>query len=117
MLLIAYFYLLIIQPGSSGILAHAKAPDGSECMVIQKWNGWDNGGEPYTVSFYSRRPGEAWAWQYIDHEARRWSKCGLSIDDGSTRAEIAGGDGETRFLELHPPQPTWQEPSLLPPAK
>jgi hypothetical protein len=75
--LIAVAFLAIVQPGGSGVIASKTLPDGCEYKVIQTCN-WS--GEPYTVSFYMRSPGQKWGWCYIDHEAPRWWDASLSYD-------------------------------------
>jgi len=95
----AVYFLYLIATGRHGIIAHATAPDGTECMVTQQW-----GGEPFTVAFYSRRPGAAWRWQYLDHEANCWWNCQLMFD-GKGGVTVHGGDGVARSLELNPEEP------------
>lgn len=73
----AGLFLVIVQPGSSGVLASLRLPDGAEYMVTQRCN-W--GPEPYTVAFYMRSAGGAWGWCYIDHEANRWRDVSMSYD-------------------------------------
>ena len=68
-------------PGGSGVLAAKRLPDGSEYMVTQKYNGqW---AEPYTVSFYMRKPGQPWGWCYIDHQDSRRTNVRLSYDQAA----------------------------------
>lgn len=70
-------FVLIVQPGPSGVVASLLLPDGSEYMVTQRCN-W--GPEPYTVAFYMRSPGGKWGWCYIDHEANRWRNVAMTYD-------------------------------------
>jgi hypothetical protein len=75
--IVAGLFFLIVQPGSSGVVASLRLPDGSEYMVTQRCN-WS--AEPYTVAFYMRSPGGKWGWCYIDHEANRWRDVALTYD-------------------------------------
>lgn len=70
-------FFLVVQPGSSGVVASLRLADGSEYMVTQKCN-WST--EPYTVGFYMRPPGGGWGWCYMDHEARRWRDVAMTHD-------------------------------------
>lgn len=101
-LLAAIFYLLIVQPGPGGVLAYEKALDGSDLLVTQKWNGWGNGGEAYTISYYSRLPGGPWMWQYIDHEAGRWRDCRIERDDALNQLRVLSNGELKRVVEIHP---------------
>lgn len=78
--IVAGLFLLIIQPGSSGVVASLRLPDGSEYMVTQRCN-WS--AEPYTIAFYMRSLGGKWGWCYIDHEANRWRDVALTNDTAS----------------------------------
>ena len=53
-LILAALFVIIIQPGSSGVVASLRLADGSEYMVTQRCN-WSP--EPYTVAFYMRSRG------------------------------------------------------------
>jgi hypothetical protein len=75
---LAAMFLLVIQPGPSGVLASLRLADGSEYVVEQRCN-WSP--EPYTVAFYMRSAGEPWGWCYIDHEAWRWSDVAMTHDE------------------------------------
>jgi hypothetical protein len=70
-------FIVIIQPGTSGVVASMQLPDGSQYMVTQRCN-WNL--EPYTVAFYMRHPGGNWGWCYIDHQASRWSNVAMTYD-------------------------------------
>ena len=109
----AGFYLLLVQPGKGGILARATAGDGTELLVTQSWNGWDNGGEPYTVSFYSREPGGTWLWQYLDHEARRWPDCRLEFVAGSRSVRVSSAGELKQTIDLDAPHKTERTPPYL----
>ena len=50
-LLVVAAFVVVIQPGSSGVVASLRLADGSEFMVTQRCN-WSP--EPYTVEFYMR---------------------------------------------------------------
>ena len=114
-LLLAAAWILLGQPGFSGVLAQARAGDNTECVVTQQCNG--SMGEPYTVSFYSRSPGGIWNWQYIDHEADHWSTCCMEINAAKNQVKIYNGDKLERVLLLHPDD-RWpeQRPPYLPAA-
>ena len=73
-------FLIIVQPGSSGVVASLRLPDGSEYMVTQRCN-WS--AEPYTVAFYMRASGGKWGWCYIDHQANRWRNVAMAYDPAS----------------------------------
>lgn len=83
--IVAGLFLLIIQPGSSGVLASLCLADGSEYMVTQRCN-WSV--EPYTVAFYMRPPGGKWGWCYIDHEANRWRDIAMTYDASSDTVTV-----------------------------
>ena len=106
-------WLVILQPGKGGVLAHSTAPDGTEFVVTQSWNGWDNGGEPYTVSFYSRKPGGPWLWQYLDHEARRWPDCRLQHEPGTRSVKVFSGGQLKQTIDLDWPFQHEQSPPYL----
>ena len=80
LLVVAAFVLIVIQPGSSGVVASLRLADGSEYMVTQRCN-WSP--EPYTVAFYMRSPGGKWGWCYIDHQAKRWRDVAMTYDTSS----------------------------------
>lgn len=77
LVMVACLFILIAQPGSSGVVASLRLADGSEYMVTQRCN-WS--AEPYTVAFYMRSPGGKWGWCYMDHEANRWRDVALTYD-------------------------------------
>ena len=79
-LLVTVAFVVIIQPGSSGVVASLRLADGSEYMVTQRCN-WSL--EPYTVAFYMRSPGGKWGWCYIDHQANRWRDVAMTYDTNS----------------------------------
>jgi hypothetical protein len=70
-------FLLVVQPGPSGVVASLRLADGSEYMVTQRCN-WS--AEPYTVEFFMRSPGGRWGWCYIDHQADRWQRVAMTYD-------------------------------------
>ena len=75
-------------PGKDVIIARAVAPDGTDLCVIHKSN---HTGEPYTVSFYFKRPGNPWGWFYYEHEDTRWLTGSIVFDDTGTVALIKRG--------------------------
>lgn len=93
-------WILVIQPGTGGELARMKTPAGVECVVSQRWNGWDNGGEPYTVWMTSRTPDGESRWHYIDHEASRWPGAALSYDAATDTITVKSAGREMRRLPL-----------------
>ena len=94
------FVLQVVQPWGTGMVASGTAPDGTHCVVEQSFNGWDAGGEWYTVRLYTRQPGKEWHDHYIDHEASRWGSCTISFSEDSTRIYTIGGDGKRRSFDL-----------------
>lgn len=109
---LGFAWIVLGQPGTSGVLDYRKAADGTECLVTQSWNGWLNG-EPYTIGFYSREPGKAWVWQYIDHEASRWFRCRMEIEEGRNEVRVYSGTTLQRTLRLHP-APLYAAPAKPP---
>src|ERR1051326_5191186 len=79
MLLVIAGFLVIVQPGSSGVIASLRLADGSEYMVTQGCN-WSP--EPYTP-FYMRFSGGKGGWCYIDHQANRWRDVTVTNDTDS----------------------------------
>jgi hypothetical protein len=79
-LLVVAAVVVVIQPGSSGVVASLRLADGSEYMVTQRCN-WSP--EPYTVAFYMRSPDGKWGWCYIDHQADRWRDVAMTYDTNS----------------------------------
>lgn len=75
--IVAALVLLVMQPGTSGVVASLRLPDGSQYMVTQRCN-WSP--EPYTVAFYMRSAGGPWGWCYIDHQADRWRDAAMTYD-------------------------------------
>jgi len=68
-------------PFTSGVIAHASSPGGEEACVVQTFKG----AEPYQVSLYARRPGEAWMWHYLAHQDDRWRSCRIEFADNQLR--------------------------------
>ena len=85
LLIVAGLFILIFQPGRSGVVASLRLTDGSEYMVTQRCN-WSP--EPYTVAFYMRSPGGKWGWCYIDHEASRWRDVVMTYDSTSNTVVV-----------------------------
>ena len=77
LVIVAALFLIVVQPGSSGVAASLRLPDGSEYMVTQRCN-WSV--EPYTISFYMRSPGKPWGWCYMNHQANRWRNVQMTYD-------------------------------------
>ncbi len=75
--------LVIRHINGPRIVARAVAPDGTEMCIVQKCN-W--GGEPFTTSFYYRKPGGTWGWLYYDHQDWYWGTSEVSLD---TNAAVA----------------------------
>ena len=73
-------FLLVVQPGTSGVVASLRLPDGSEYLVTQRCN-WSL--EPYTVEFFMRPAGGPWGWCYVDHQASRWRQVAMTWDAAS----------------------------------
>ncbi|MES2568549.1 MAG: hypothetical protein V4710_00670 [Verrucomicrobiota bacterium] len=92
----AGLFLLIVQPGGSGVLASLRLPDGSEYMITQRCN-WSP--EPYTVAFYMRPAGGQWGWCYIDHEAARWRKVAMTHDAASDKIVVTEQGTERAILD------------------
>ncbi len=105
---LGFAWLVLGEPGTSGVLDYRRAADGTECLVTQSWNGWFNG-EPYTIGFYSRAPGKDWVWQYIDHEAGRWFRCRMEIEENKNEVRVYSGASLQRTLQLHP-DPLFEAP-------
>ena len=123
MLLVIAGFLVIVQPGSSGVIASLRLAEGSEYMVTQGCN-WSP--EPYTP-FYMRFSGGKWGWRYIDHQANRWRDVTVTNDTDSElvtvtergiwqaaldrkRGTFAIGDGQPK-RELAAPQ-EYREPAF-----
>jgi hypothetical protein len=51
--------------------------------IVQECN-W--GGEPFTTSFYYRKPGGQWGWFYYDHKDWYWNGHKVALD---TNAAVA----------------------------
>src|SRR3954470_24891347 len=81
-------FVVVIQPGSSGVVASLRLADGSEYMVTQRCN-WSP--EPYTVAFYMRSPGRKWGWCYIDHQANRWRNVVMTYDTNTDVVTVTKG--------------------------
>jgi hypothetical protein len=78
-------FLVIVQPGGSGVLGSVKTSDGSEYVVEQRCN-WSI--EPYTVSFYMRSADGNWGSCYIDHEATRWKDVEVTFDEAANEIVV-----------------------------
>lgn len=98
-------FLLIVQPGPSGVAAALRLEDGSEYMVTQTCN-WS--AEPYTVEFFMRPAGGTWGWCYMDHEASRWWNVELTHDPASDSI-IVTEQGVRRAVLNRPQSTFWLE--------
>ena len=76
-------------PGGSGIIGNLTLEDGTEIKIIQSYN--NSFGEPYTIDFYIKRPGEPWGSCYIEHEDTRWSGARLVLDPEKHSIKIYRG--------------------------
>ena len=74
------FYLFVVQPFGGGVTAELQLADGSEFRLTQTYQAWS---EPYSVSFETRRPGEEWVSNYIDHQAGLWKKVEITHDEAA----------------------------------
>lgn len=87
-----WFFLLKLYlqcgPLPDGPVVRLTTPDGVECVVSRRWNGWDSLSEPYTLTFYSRVGQGAWKAQYVDHEALRYPTPRMRYDELTGRIEI-----------------------------
>jgi len=77
--------LLIKHLNGPRIVAEAVAPDGTEMCIVQRCN-WS--GEPFTTSFYYRKPGGPWGWFYFDHQDWYWGTGGVDLDPNQGVARI-----------------------------
>lgn len=73
-------FIMVVQPGPSGVAGALRLADGSEYMVTQTCN-WS--AEPYTIEFFMKPAGGSWGWCYMDHEASRWWDVQLTHDPAS----------------------------------
>ena len=92
--------LLMVQPWGTGTIASSASPDGTLCVVEQRFNGWDAGGEWYTVTQYAKRPGKEWEERMLDFEAGRWKTCKITFSEDGTRINTIGGDRKRPSFEL-----------------
>ncbi len=75
--------LIVWHISKPRVIARAVAPDGTEMCLVQRCN-W--GGEMFTTSFYSRKPGMGWGWFYYDHQDNYWGRSRVELDTNSGRA-------------------------------
>ena len=108
--LLALGFIIIVQPGPSGVVASLRLPDGSEYLVTQRCN-WS--AEPYTVSFYMKPAGGRWGWCYLDHEASRWFDVALTFDPASDT--IAVTERGSLQATLNRSRSVFQRVSIVPP--
>ena len=75
------WWLVLVVPDNSGVVASGMSPGEREFCVVQTYSGdW---AEPYQVSLYVRDDAGMWRWHYLEHEDFAWQ---------SARVEITGGD-------------------------
>lgn len=67
------------------ILAKAKAPNGVEIYVVQRFT---KDPELYNTSFYCRRPDGVWGWGYVDHQDDFWPAWRASVQVDTNRGQI-----------------------------
>lgn len=94
----AFWLVRGVFPGGDGVVARATASDGTELCMTQKYN--DSIAEPYTVSFYYRRPGRPWGWYYFEHEDLRWVAGRIRLAEQGTLARIYNGVTEVARFDI-----------------
>ena len=72
----------------SRVVLYAKAPDGTEMCVYQKFTGTT---EPYQTAFYSRKSGAVWEWFYYDHQDSPWMSGRIVLDTTNHIASVFRG--------------------------
>lgn len=85
------------MPGKDVIIARATTPDGVDLCVTHKSN---YSIEPYTVSFYFKRPNQPWGWFYYEHEDTRWFRGSIELNDEGTMAFIKRGRSVVATFDL-----------------
>jgi hypothetical protein len=75
--------LLFLHLNRPRIVGKAIAPDGTEMMIVQKCN-WD--AEPFTTTFYFRKPNQNWGAFYFDHQDIYWGHSSYTLN---TNAQCA----------------------------
>lgn len=98
--IVGALFFLVVRPGTSGVVASLRLPDGSEYMVTQHCN-WSP--EPYTVASYMRSSGGPWGWCYIDHQANRWHDGGMTYEpttDSRKEPQVPGTLDIRNFCEI-----------------
>ena len=96
-IIVLYRLLYPFLPGGDGILARITTPEGIELCVIQKSN---YSFEPYTVSFYFKRPGQLWGWFYYEHQDTRWDSGSIELNSEGTVAIIKRGASTVAMFDL-----------------
>ena len=86
-----------VLPGKNVILARTTAPGGVEMCVTHRSN---YSAEPYTVSFYYKRPHQPWGWFYYEHEDTRWLRGSIEVNDEGTMAFIKRGRAVVATFDL-----------------
>jgi hypothetical protein len=94
----ASWVIMSFAPGGDRIIARARAADGTDMCMIQKFTGdW---GEPYRVSFYYRRRGSDWGWFYYEHEDTRWWFGNLRLTGDGKRVEVRRFVSPVAYFDL-----------------
>ncbi len=76
-------------PGKNVVLDRVTTTEGVELALTHRSNG--SLGEPYTISFYYRKPGERWGWFYYEHEDTRWWDGQIELNEDESLATIMRG--------------------------
>jgi hypothetical protein len=92
-----FFAAYSMAPGKNIIIARATTLDGVEMCVTHKSN---YSVEPYTVSFYYKRPGQPWGGFYYEHEDTRWFRGSIEVNDDGTMAIIKRGRSVVATFDL-----------------
>ena len=97
--------LFVRHIGRPRVVARAVAPDGTEMCIVQRCN-WN--AEPFTTSFFYRRPGSNWGWFYFDHQDSYWSTSRVSLNTKTGVAVFYRGSSqaitfawETEIYTMH----------------
>lgn len=96
-------FIVVAQPGPSGVAASMRLADGSEYMVTQTCN-WS--AEPYTVEFFMKPAGGGWGWCYVDHEANRWWDVQMTHDP-ATDSIVVTEQGKKRLVHNRTRSTLW----------
>lgn len=85
-------------PGKNVVLDRVTTADGVELALTHRSN--DSISEPYTVSFYYRRPGDPWGWFYYDHEDTRWWDGQIEVNEDESLATVLRGDERVATFDI-----------------